>query len=95
MRGGMSRQPPPLSVAEVNALPHSVLFIYLRSFLLALMALSDGTYRLGLEKIYVEADDFIEEAMGDLMTDVTANGVPTHLQPPRFLGTAVLARAPA
>ncbi|KAG6614369.1 Guanylyl cyclase inhibitory protein [Phytophthora cinnamomi] len=74
MRGGMNRQPPPLSVAEVNALPHSVLFIYLRSFLLALMALSDGTYRLGLEKIYVEADDFIEEAMGDLMTDVTANG---------------------
>ncbi|KAG7384668.1 hypothetical protein PHYPSEUDO_002415 [Phytophthora pseudosyringae] len=80
MRSGMNRQAPPLSVAEINALPHSVLFIYLRSFLLALMALSDGTYRLGLEKIYVEADDFIEEAMGDLMTDVTANGganVPT------------------
>ncbi|KAE8880800.1 hypothetical protein PF005_g1651 [Phytophthora fragariae] len=74
MRSGMNRQPQPISVAEVNALPHSVLFIYLRSFLLALMALSDGTYRLGLEKIYVEADDFIEEAMGDLMTDVTANG---------------------
>ncbi|GMF18501.1 unnamed protein product [Phytophthora lilii] len=74
MRGGMNRQAPPVSVAELNALPHSVLFIYLRSFLLALMALSDGTYRLGLEKIYVEADDFIEEAMGDLMTDVTANG---------------------
>lgn len=74
MRGGMNRQAPPLSTAEINALPHSVLFIYLRSFLLALMALSDGTYRLGLEKIYVEADDFIEEAMGDLMTDVTANG---------------------
>eukprot|EP00644_Phytophthora_capsici_P018219 jgi/Phyca11/510827/fgenesh2_kg.PHYCAscaffold_68_\ len=71
---GMRRQPAPVSVAEINALPHSVLFIYLRSFLLALMALSDGTYRLGLEKIYVEADDFIEEAMGDLMTDVTANG---------------------
>ncbi|KAG7396370.1 hypothetical protein PHYBOEH_002351 [Phytophthora boehmeriae] len=84
LRGGMNRQAPPLSVAELNALPHSVLFIYLRSFLLALMALSDGTYRLGLEKIYVEADDFIEEAMGDLMTDVTANGgintgVPTGL----------------
>ncbi|KAH7467170.1 Guanylyl cyclase inhibitory protein [Phytophthora ramorum] len=74
MRGGMNRQTQPLSMAELNALPHSVLFIYLRSFLLALMALSDGTYRLGLEKIYVEADDFIEEAMGDLMTDVTANG---------------------
>ncbi|KAG2784081.1 hypothetical protein PC129_g7280 [Phytophthora cactorum] len=74
MRSGLNRQAPPLSVAEINALPHSVLFIYLRSFLLALMALSDGTYRLGLEKIYVEADDFIEEAMGDLMTDVTANG---------------------
>ncbi|CAH0478419.1 unnamed protein product [Peronospora belbahrii] len=74
MRGGTSRHPAPLSVAEMNALPHSVLFIYLRSFLLALMALSDGTYRLGLEKIYVEADDFIEEAMGDLMTDVTSNG---------------------
>lgn len=73
MRAG-SRQAPPPSVAEINGLPHSVLFIYLRSFLLALMALSDGTYRLGLEKIYVEADDFIEEAMGDLMTDVTANG---------------------
>ncbi|KAF4132320.1 hypothetical protein GN958_ATG18437 [Phytophthora infestans] len=73
-QGMRSRQAPPLSVAEINALPHSVLFIYLRSFLLALMALSDGTYRLGLEKIYVEADDFIEEAMGDLMTDVTANG---------------------
>uniref|UniRef100_M4BHX5 Uncharacterized protein n=1 Tax=Hyaloperonospora arabidopsidis (strain Emoy2) TaxID=559515 RepID=M4BHX5_HYAAE len=73
-RGGTTRQPPPPSVAEVNALPHSVLFIYLRSFLLALMALSDGTYRLGLEKIYVEADDFIEEAMGDLMTDVSSNG---------------------
>ncbi|KAL3672863.1 hypothetical protein V7S43_002165 [Phytophthora oleae] len=71
---GANRQPAPVSVAEINALPHSVLFIYLRSFLLALMALSDGTYRLGLEKIYVEADDFIEEAMGDLMTDVTANG---------------------
>lgn len=62
--------PPP----EGDALPHSVLFIYLRSFLLALMALSDGTYRLGLEKIYEEADEFIEEAMGDLMTDVAANG---------------------
>ncbi|KUF82922.1 Guanylyl cyclase inhibitory protein [Phytophthora nicotianae] len=74
MRSVTNRQAPPLSVAEINALPHSVLFIYLRSFLLALMALSDGTYRLGLEKIYVEADDFIEEAMGDLMTDVTANG---------------------
>lgn len=59
---------------ETNALPHSVLFIYLRSFLLSLMALSDGTYRLGLEKIYVEADDFIEEAMGDLMTDVSNTG---------------------
>ncbi|CAI5708578.1 unnamed protein product [Hyaloperonospora brassicae] len=73
-RGGTARQAPPPSVAEVNALPHSVLFIYLRSFLLALMALSDGTYRLGLEKIYVEADDFIEEAMGDLMTDVSNTG---------------------
>ncbi|OWZ13643.1 hypothetical protein PHMEG_00012999 [Phytophthora megakarya] len=73
-QGMRSRQPPSLSVTETNALPHSVLFIYLRSFLLALMALSDGTYRLGLEKIYVEADDFIEEAMGDLMTDITANG---------------------
>ncbi|KAL8002683.1 putative guanylate cyclase activating protein [Plasmopara halstedii] len=74
MRGGLNRHVSPLSVSEINALPHSVLFIYLRSFLLALMALSDGTYRLGLEKIYVEADDFIEEAMGDLMTDVSANG---------------------
>ncbi|RLN53155.1 hypothetical protein BBJ28_00003444 [Nothophytophthora sp. Chile5] len=73
LRGAGNRQPPP-SMSDLNALPHSVLFIYLRSFLLALMALSDGTYRLGLEKIYVEADDFIEEAMGDLMTDVTANG---------------------
>ncbi|TMW67626.1 hypothetical protein Poli38472_011246 [Pythium oligandrum] len=59
---------------DADALPHSVLFIYLRSFLLAMMALSDGTYRLGLEKMYAEADDFIEEAMGDLMTEVTANG---------------------
>lgn len=67
-----TRRAAPLS--ELNALPHSVLFIYLRSFLLALMALSDGTYRLGLEKIYEEADEFIEEAMGDLMTDVAANG---------------------
>ncbi|UIZ22204.1 hypothetical protein KXD40_004970 [Peronospora effusa] len=74
MRGGTTRYPPPSSAAEIDALPHSVLFIYLRSFLLTLMALSDGTYRLGLEKIYVEADDFIEEAMGDLMTDVTTNG---------------------
>ncbi|CAI5743107.1 unnamed protein product [Peronospora destructor] len=74
MRGGTTRHPPPSSAAEISALPHSVLFIYLRSFLLTLMALSDGTYRLGLEKIYVEADDFIEEAMGDLMTDVTTNG---------------------
>ncbi|RLN65792.1 hypothetical protein BBP00_00002635 [Phytophthora kernoviae] len=74
LRSGMNRQAPPSSTVELSALPHSVLFIYLRSFLLALMALSDGTYRLGLEKIYVEADDFIEEAMGDLMTDVTANG---------------------
>ncbi|KAI9916624.1 hypothetical protein PsorP6_017064 [Peronosclerospora sorghi] len=74
MAQGTMRRHPPVTVAEINALPHSVLFIYLRSFLLALMALSDGTYRLGLEKIYVEADDFIEEAMGDLMTDVTTNG---------------------
>lgn len=59
---------------EANALPHSVLFIYLRSFLLALMALSDGTYRLGIEKMHAEAEDFIEEAMGDLMTDVSATG---------------------
>jgi Ca2+-binding EF-hand superfamily protein len=59
---------------ELASLPHSVLFIYLRSFLLVLMSLSDSTYRLGLEKIYVEADDFIEEAMGDIMTEVAANG---------------------
>lgn len=59
---------------ETNGLPHSVLFIYLRSFLLALMALSDGTYRLGIEKMHTEAEDVIEEAMGDLMTDVSATG---------------------
>ncbi|TYZ50993.1 hypothetical protein PybrP1_012827 [[Pythium] brassicae (nom. inval.)] len=59
---------------EPNGLPHSVLFIYLRSFLLALMALSDGTYRLGIEKMHTEAEDVIEEAMGDLMTDVSATG---------------------
>ncbi|KAF1319353.1 hypothetical protein FI667_g13255, partial [Globisporangium splendens] len=59
---------------EANALPHSVLFIYLRSFLLALMALSDGSYRLGIEKMHTEAEDFIEEAMGDLMTDVSTTG---------------------
>ncbi|TDH72657.1 hypothetical protein CCR75_007448 [Bremia lactucae] len=74
MRSTKNRSVPSVSTTELNALPHSVLFIYLRSFLLALMALSDGTYRLGLEKIYAEADDFIEEAMGDLMTDVVANG---------------------
>lgn len=59
---------------ETNGLPHSVLFIYLRSFLLALMALSDGTYRLGIEKMHTEAEDVIEEAMGDLMTDVSTTG---------------------
>lgn len=59
---------------NANGLPHSVLFIYLRSFLLALMALSDGTYRLGIEKMFTEAEDMIEEAMGDLMTDVSATG---------------------
>lgn len=59
---------------ETNGLPHSVLFIYLRSFLLALMALSDGTYRLGIEKMHTEAEDVIQEAMGDLMTDVSATG---------------------
>ncbi|KAJ0393371.1 hypothetical protein ATCC90586_008646 [Pythium insidiosum] len=57
---------------EVNALPRNVVYIYLRSFLLALMALSESTYRMGLEKMYAEADDIVEEAMGDLMTEVAA-----------------------
>ncbi|GLE01572.1 hypothetical protein PINS_up010402 [Pythium insidiosum] len=57
---------------EVNALPRNVVYIYLRSFLLALMALSESTYRMGVEKMYAEADDIVEEAMGDLMAEIAA-----------------------
>lgn len=74
VRGGAGAMRRTALQNEPNGLPHSVLFIYLRSFLLALMALSDGTYRLGIEKMHTEAEDVIEEAMGDLMTDVSATG---------------------
>ncbi|DAZ92421.1 TPA: hypothetical protein N0F65_000205 [Lagenidium giganteum] len=57
-----------------QSLPASVVYIYLRSIFLAVMSLNDSSYRLGLEKIYVEADEVIEEALGDLMTDVAARG---------------------
>ena len=52
-------------------LPHGMLFLYLRSFLLALMVLSDARYRSGLEHMYVEADEVVGEATTKVLSEIT------------------------
>ncbi|CCI42473.1 unnamed protein product [Albugo candida] len=53
----------------LNSLSQPAMFLFLRSFLLALMALSDVTYRLGMERMYIEADEFIEEVLSDFLNN--------------------------
>ncbi|KDO27863.1 hypothetical protein SPRG_07136 [Saprolegnia parasitica CBS 223.65] len=52
-------------------LPHGMLFLYLRSILLALMVLSDARYRSGLEHMYVEADEVVGDATTKVLSEIT------------------------
>nr|CCA17090.1 conserved hypothetical protein [Albugo laibachii Nc14] len=62
-----------------RSLSQSTLFLFLRSFLLSLMSLSDVTYRLRMERMYIEADEFIEEVLGDFLHD--GHGAEANLSP--------------
>ncbi|OQS01061.1 hypothetical protein ACHHYP_01879 [Achlya hypogyna] len=52
-------------------LPHGMLFLFLRSFLLALMVLSEARHRRGLEHMYVEADEVVGEATTKVLAEIT------------------------
>ncbi|OQR91072.1 hypothetical protein THRCLA_22492, partial [Thraustotheca clavata] len=51
-------------------LPHGMLFLYLRSFLLALMALSETRFRSGLDNLYVEADQVVNDATTKVLSEI-------------------------
>ncbi|RHY33307.1 hypothetical protein DYB32_001726 [Aphanomyces invadans] len=53
------------------AIPHAMLFLYLRSFLVALMVLCEKRYRRGIEQMYVEADEVIGDVTTKLLHEVT------------------------
>ncbi|CAK4117798.1 unnamed protein product [Aphanomyces euteiches] len=56
-----------------NKIPHAMLFLYLRSFLLALMVLSESRYRHGIEHLYVEADELIGDATDTVLRDISSD----------------------
>ncbi|ETV85869.1 hypothetical protein H257_02417 [Aphanomyces astaci] len=53
------------------SIPHAMLFLYLRSFLIGLMVLCDARYRRGIELMYIEADELVGDVTTKLLHEIS------------------------